>query len=123
MLIYFWKNIMGKITMKSEASRKQKEADITDCIDDIRNYLTLVNAFSGCDTTSAVYGQGKLAILKLLERFKAAMEGTDVFLQKARAPERTCEAGIRIFIMLYCGKDLDSLADLRYLKQMNIASS
>ena len=114
---------MGEMARKPEAARKHKEIDITDCIGDIRKYLTLVHAFSGCDTTSSVYAQGKLPILKLLEKFKVAMEETDVFSQKARIPERICEAGIRTIVMLYCGKDSDSLAVLRYLKQMKMALS
>ena len=36
---------------------------------------------------------------------------------------KICEAGIRIFVMLYCEKDSDSLTDLRYLQYMKMASS
>ena len=51
--------------MRTEATKKPKaiECDtgvIAECIGDVRKYLTFVHAFGGCDTTSAVYGQGKL---------------------------------------------------------------
>ena len=64
--------------------------------------MTLFHVFSGWDTTSAAYGQGKLPILKLLKKSKGAREEADVFLQKNRTPETIYEAGARI---LYCGKD------------------
>ena len=56
--------------MKSEATKRHKAierdiSNITDCTDVVRKYLTLVHAFSGCDTTSAVNGKVKLSILKL----------------------------------------------------------
>ena len=71
--------------MKSEATKKHKAiesdiANILDCFGDVKKYLTLVHYFSGCDTTSAVYGQGKLQILKLFEKFKVAREEADLFL-------------------------------------------
>ena len=65
MLIYFWNSLMGQIIMRTEVTKKPKaiECDtgvIAECIGDVRKYLTFVHAFGGCDTTSAVYGQGKL---------------------------------------------------------------
>ena len=109
MLIYFWNSLMGQIIMKTEATKKHKaiESDIgviAECISDVRKYLTFVHAFGGCDTTSLVYGQGKLSILKLLEKSKAAREEADVFLQKNVSPEAVCEAGRKIFVILFGGK-------------------
>ena len=74
----------------------------------LENVLTLVQAFVGWDTTSAVYGQGKLPILKLLKKFKGAREEASVFLQKDKTSDKICEAEI-IFVMLYCGKDSNIL--------------
>ena len=42
--------------------------------------------------------------MKLLEKSKAERMKPDVFLLKDRTPETICEAGIRIFVILYCGK-------------------
>lgn len=81
----------------------------------------LVHAFSVCNTTSELYGQGKLSILKFLERFKAARDEVDVLLQEDTIQETICENGIRIFVMLYRGKD--SFIDLKYLKYIKMASS
>ena len=78
-LIYFWNNLMGQIIMRTEATKKHKAVErdigvIAECIGDVGKYLTFVHAFGGCDTTSAVYGQGKLWISKLLEKSKAARD-------------------------------------------------
>ena len=34
-----------------------------------------------------------------------------------------CETGVKIFVILYCGRDSDPLTDLRDLKYMEMASS
>ena len=77
--------------------------------------MTLVHAFSGSDTNSAVYKQSKLPTLTLLDKLEALMEEADLLLQKGRTPETICEAEVRIFVMLYYGKDTDSLTDLKYM--------
>ena len=59
-------------------------------IKNVRKYLILVHAFSECNTTSAAYEQGKLVVLKLLEKFKAAREEAHVFFWKDRTPETIC---------------------------------
>ena len=107
-LTYLWNSLMGQIIMRTEAMKKHKAIEreigvIAECIGDVRKYLTFVHAFGGCDTTSAVYGQSKLLILKLLEKSKVAREEA-VFFQKDISPEAVCEAGRKIFVMLYGGK-------------------
>ena len=104
-LTYLWNSLMGQIIMRTEAMKKHKAIEreigvIAECIGDVRKYLTFVHAFGGCDTTSAVYGQSKLLILKLLEKSKVAREEA-VFFQKDISPEAVCEAGRKIFVMLY----------------------
>lgn len=68
--------------MKCEATTKHKPterdiANITDCISNFIKYLTLVHASSEYDTTSVVYEQDKLAVLKPLEKSKAVRKETD----------------------------------------------
>ena len=127
-LIYFWNNFMGNIIMRVEATKKHRAIErdigvISECIDNVRKYLTFVHVFGGCDTTSAVYGQGKLSILTLLKKSKAAREETDVFLQKNVSSETVCEARRKIFVILYGGKNSGSLTYLRYIKYMKMTSS
>ena len=113
--------------MKTEATKKHKAVErdigvISECVGDVRKYLTFIHAFGGCDTTSEVYGQGKLSILKLLEKWKAAWEEADVLLQKNVSPEAVCEAGRKIFVMLYGGKNSNSLTYRRYIKYKKMDS-
>ena len=127
-LICFWYCLTGQIIMRTETTKKHKaiEGDIrviSECIGDVRKYLTFDHAFGGCDTTSGVYGQGKLSILTLLEKSKAAREEADVFFQKNLSPEAVCKAGRKIFVMLYGGKYSDSLTCLRYIIHIKMASS
>lgn len=89
----------------------------------IRKYLTLVHAFGGCNTTPAVHRKGKLSILKNVEKFKASRRNADVLLQKDRTQETIFATRIRVFVILYCGKDLDSLTDPRFLKNISMIPS
>ena len=119
---------MGQIIMRIEATKKHRAIErdigvISEYIGNVRKYLTFVHVFGGCDATSAVYGQGKLSILTLLKKSKAAREETDVFLQKNVSSETVCEARRKIFVILYGGKNSDSLTYLRYIKYMKMASS
>ena len=65
MLVSFLNSLMGQTTMNSETTRKHRaiERDIDNiakCIGYVRKYLTLVHAFSGCDTNSAVQYMAKV---------------------------------------------------------------
>ena len=78
--------MMGKITMKSEATRKKNEVrrDIeqySSCLGDIKKYITLIHAFAGCDTTSSIYGHGKMKILRLQQKNSTAHIAPDQFLK------------------------------------------
>ena len=50
------------------------------------------------------------------------MEEVYLFFQKNVSPEPVCEAGGKIFVMLYGGKNSDSLTYLRYIKYTKMAS-
>ena len=94
MLMYVWNSIIGEITINSEATKNHKviKCDIgntAECINGVRKYLILVHAFGKCNTTSAAYEQGKLSVVKLLEKFKVASKEAHVFLQKDRTTKTT----------------------------------
>ena len=77
-----------------------------------------MHAWSGCDTTSATFGQGKTALLKKittsnnLRQISCLMSNTDAL------PEQIGKAGIQVFICIHGGKHSDSLSKLRYAKFM-----
>ena len=76
--------MMGKITIKSEGTRKQNvvRRDIeqnSSCLGNIRKYITRIHAFAGCDTTPSIYGHGKVRILRLLQKNSTARTAADQF--------------------------------------------
>ena len=94
MLLFVWNSIIGEITINSEATQNHKaiKCDIgntAECINSVRKYFIFVHAFGKCNTTSAAYEQGKLSVVKLLEKFKVASEEAHVFLQKDRTTKTT----------------------------------
>ena len=128
MLIYMWNEMIGKITTKSEATRKQNEVrrDIeqySSCLGDIRKYITLIHAFAGCDTTSSIYRHGKMRILRLLQKNSTARTVADQFLKADASQEKIGEAGIVLMKLMYGGTLTDTLGSLRYVKYMKIRSA
>lgn len=81
--------------------------------------MRLVYTFCGFDTNSAVYKQGKLPVVKPLEKFETLREEADLLLPRSRTPGTIYEAWMRMFVMLCCGKASDSLTDLKYLNELN----
>ena len=123
-----WNEMMGKITIKSEGTRKQNEVrrDIeqnSSCLGDIRKYITLIHAFAGCDTTSSIYGHGKMRILRLLQKNSTARTAADQFLKADASQEEIGEAGIALMKLMYWGTLTDTLGSLRYVKYMKLTSA
>ena len=128
MLLYMWNNMMGRITMKSEATRKFSESvrdvgKIAECLGEICKYITFIHAFGGCDTTSAIFGQGKLSIMKLIGKSSAAREAADIILRNDPTHEEIKQAGLKLFVMLYGRKVSDTLSTLRDPRYMKMTSS
>ena len=126
-LIYYWNSFNGddscKVWSYKEAQSNESDiGNITDCRGDVRKYLRLVYTFCGFDTNSAVYKQGKLPVVKPLEKFETLREEADLLLPRSRTPGTIYEAWMRMFFMLCCGKASDSLTDLKYLNENGFIS-
>ena len=67
---YHWKQNMATIYFLSEAGKNLKIWGISDLVRQtgpiVTSYLLVLHAWSGCDTTSATYGQGKIGLVKKL---------------------------------------------------------
>ena len=105
---------MAVIAVKFEATKKRKAMKVI--LD------RLVYTFCGFDTNSAVYKQGKLPVVKPLEKFETLREEADLLLPRSRTPGTIYEAWMRMFVMLCCGKASDSLTDLKYLNENGFIS-
>ena len=62
-------------------------------ISDIRKYLILVYTFAECNKTPRACEQGKLLVLKLLEKFKAAKEEAHVSCGKTEQQRQFVKPG------------------------------
>jgi hypothetical protein len=78
--------------------------------------LLVVHALSGCDTTSAPFGQGKHKAFKKLALCKKAVPFTAVIMSSSATQNEVGEAGCRLLVMLYGGKSGVTLNKLRHLK-------
>ena len=94
--------------MKSEENknRKKKFVNIRKVIADLSpnvvKNLLFIHALSGCDTTSGIFNQGKLMVLKLVDNNNSkAMAICEVFNSIEFTPEIIAEAGSKMFIHTY----------------------
>ena len=74
LLMYHWKQNMADIYFFSEAGKKLKIWRISDLVGQagplVTSHLLFLHAWSGCDTTSATFGQGKVSLVKRLKKYK-----------------------------------------------------
>jgi len=82
----------------------------------IRICLLFSHIWSGCDTTSAIYRQGKLKELNLMRTSKMCQTLAQNFYHDDNTPEKIGESGIEIMIKMFNGKQNDNLASLRHAR-------
>ena len=79
--------------------------------------ILFAHAFTGCDTTSRIYGIGKAAVLKNLGNNLVSREA-EVFRRSDATQEEVAQAGECVFTLLLGGKPEHGLKRLRYTKYM-----
>ena len=72
---------------------------------DVKKYIVLADSFSGCVTTSAIYGKGKKHVLKLLETESGLTNSVHTFHKTDATHSKVNKAGETIFLFLYGSKD------------------
>ncbi|CAG2217816.1 unnamed protein product [Mytilus edulis] len=80
--------------------------------------LPIIHAISGCDTTSKLYGVGKVATLKKFIDSPTLKELGEVFLKESLV-EDVKNAGEKVITFLYGGVPHEGLDILRYKKFAN----
>lgn len=80
----------------------------------VKNCLLFLHAFSGCDTTSALYRQGKKKFVKLMVQNPELLEVAEVFMSKDAHPDSLLDAGQKFLVALYGGKSGETLNVLRF---------
>ena len=127
LLMYHWKQSMAEVYFLSEVKKKMMVWKICDLVTKagqvIKSYLLFLYAWTGCDTTSAIFGHGKTSLLKRIEESKEIQQLSSLISEHSATAEQTGEAGRRLFVITYGGKQEDSLNNLRYTKFMEMVSS
>ena len=95
---------------------------LTSISQDERRYILFVHAWGGCDTTSAIHGKGKLSIFNLLKKssFKLYVEP---FTNDDSTADEIGDAGSRIMLTMYKGKEGDCEAVLRHASWLQMILS
>lgn len=89
----------------------------------LTSHLLFIHAWSGCDTTSATYGHGKTSLLKKITESEELQQISFLMTNPEATVEQIGKAGIRLYVVLYGGKEDDSLNSLRYSKYMQMVST
>ena len=121
--MHHWMDTMADIYFLSETKKSQKKSlqvwKICDLISKagkiVTDHLLFIHAWTGCDTTSATYGHGKAIVLKKIHVSEEIQRIAHLMYNYSVTLEEVGRAGIRLFLILFGGKDGDSLNSLRYV--------
>ena len=90
-----------------------------------KDYLLFLHAFTGCDTTSAFYGKGKIKFAKILCSRNDIQAAARIFQSKKnlqRMKSRLYNAGLKCVLTLYgAPENIDCLNEWRYLQYLQKA--
>ena len=81
--------------------------------DYVSNNILFVHALLGCDTTSRVFGVGKGASLSLVKECDMFRAQASIFRKQNATKEEIAAAGEKAMILVYKGKGVESLNELR----------
>ena len=83
--------------------------------DDACSDLLFIHAFSGCDTTSIIFGVGKKSVVqKVIAGDYVLHECSKVFRTPTADPDTVETTGCEVMVSLFNGGKSDSFASLRY---------
>jgi hypothetical protein len=85
--------------------------------------LLAIHAISGCDTTSAIFGHGKVSMFRKLVTSVAAQTCLDIMSSTSCTPDVVAAAGCKLLVLIYGGKDTDNLNRMRYTLYMSMCAS
>lgn len=121
LLCYHAKDTNNTIYFRSEPKQNTQKIKIWNITEArqklgiyVCNILPFIHAFSGCDTTSRIFGLGKGTAMKKISTNMQLQDYTDVFC-KDSSVESVHRAGEQIFVALFGGlKEVETLDMLRY---------
>ena len=78
----------------------------------ILKHILFIHAWGGCDTTSAIFGKGKISILQKLQMSTEIHSLSCTFENCSSSQLEIEQAGLQIFVINYGGKKDDALNKL-----------
>lgn len=98
MLLYHWKSSHGEVILFQEKSNKgRKINEICNGCNLFREHILFIHAFSGCDTTSAPFGKGKLNFLSLVTKNKELQIVSQIMNDVWAEKDKVGRAAIKAF--------------------------
>ena len=122
LLIYHWEVGFGDVFFKSEKAMKTwSVSDVVEQLGCLKCHVLFLHAWTGCDSTSAIFGHGKTSLINNMRNSQELQELSQTMSDYWADQEAVGRAGIRLFIIMYGGRDIRSLNKLRYEKFNAIA--
>lgn len=81
----------------------------------LTSHLLFIHAWSGCDTTSATFGMGKTILVKKIQSSEEVQQISVLIGNHHMTEEEIGKAGTRLFVILFGGKQEDSLTSCSML--------
>ena len=115
MLLYHWREEMGDlISLQPCISRGWNMNVVSPKVTSIKDYLLFIHAMSGCDTTSAPYGTGKISFMNLVHKSEMLKDISDTMNDVWADQAEIGIASIAMFTMMYGGRKDDTLKRIWY---------
>ena len=131
LLLYHFSNDIADIYLLSESKQSRRKSKRLISIRELAEKtsravlqnLLFIHAWGGCDSASAVYGHGKYAIIKIIQKFESVLSCCKTLADDAASYSQITSAGSQIFVKMYGGKPSDNLDYLSYIKYMKYAAT
>ena len=122
LLLYHYKATMSDIFLVSERSSSKYNIGkvIAQMHPIILKHILFIHAWVGCDSTSAIFREGKTFVLQKLQTSTEIQSPSYIFEDYSSSQLEIVQAGLRIFVIIYGGKENNTLNRLRYVSYMNM---
>ena len=115
LLVSHMEDQMANIYFMSEKSKKtwsiRKIVNIIEPV--VKKHILFLHAWTGCDTTSSIYGQGKTSLIKKIMSSKELQRHAEIISDPWAEENEVVQAGEIFFITMYGGKFTDTLNTFR----------
>ena len=114
MLLYHWKENQFDIFLLQQSVNKcWSIKNASKRIEDVKEHLLFVHAWSGCDSTSTIFGKGKPSFLNLVRKSEMIQSASRTMTDVWTDQQTIGNAAVGIFVKLYGGNKKSSLRQLR----------